>query len=138
MPCAKTKTLLKQETSKAKEEQLQIAVLAYQTALKSDEIMSIQQVAQHFQVPHSTLQNRINGHRSFLEVNVKKSWLADGLLDQVSRAKTSLTPRGTSDHELMRSSMRNWVNPLSLLVRNGFASGWRRQQGLQLRWQKQQ
>ena len=51
MPRAKTKTLLKQETSKAKEEQLQITVLAYQTALKSDEIMSIQQVAQHFQVP---------------------------------------------------------------------------------------
>src|SRR5258706_12289416 len=77
MPHTKTKTLLKQETSKAKEEQLQIAVLAYQTALKSDEIMSIQQVAQHFQVPHSTLQNRINGHRSVLEVNAKKSWLAD-------------------------------------------------------------
>jgi len=51
MPWAKTKTLPKQEASRAKEEQLQIAVLAYQTALKSNKIMSIQQVAQHFQVP---------------------------------------------------------------------------------------
>ena len=77
MPHTKTKTLLKQEASKAKEEQLQITVLAYQTALKSNEILSIQQVAQHFQVPCSTLQSRINGHRSVLEVNAKKSWLAD-------------------------------------------------------------
>ena len=77
MPRAKTKTLLKREASKAKEEQLQIAVLAYQTALKSNEIMSIRQVSQQFQVPRSTLQDRINGHRSVLEVNAEKSWLAD-------------------------------------------------------------
>ena len=77
MPRAKTKALLKQEASKAKEEQLQIAVLAYQTALKSNEIMSIRQVAQHFQVPRSTLQTRINGVRSVPEVNAEKSWLVD-------------------------------------------------------------
>src|SRR5258706_13519618 len=77
MPCAKTKTLLKREASKAKEEQLQIAVLAYQTALKSNDLMSIWQVSQQFQVPRSTLHDRINGHRSVLEVNAEKSWLAD-------------------------------------------------------------
>ena len=77
MPHAKTKALIKQETSKAKEEHLQAAVLAYETALKSNEILSIRQVAQHFQVPRSTLQHHISGHRSILEANAEKSWLAD-------------------------------------------------------------
>jgi len=77
MPHAKTQTLIKQETSKAKEEHLQAAVLAYQTALKSNEIMSIRQVAQLFQVPRSTLQNCISGHKSRLEANAEKSWLTD-------------------------------------------------------------
>ena len=77
MPHAKTKTLIKQEASRAKEEQLQAAVLAYQTALKSNEVLSIQQVAQHFQVPHRTLQDCINGLRSVLDVNAEKSWLSD-------------------------------------------------------------
>jgi len=77
MPCTKTKALIKQETSKAKEGHLQAAVLAYETALKSNEILSIRQVAQHFQVPCSTLQHCISSHRFILEANAEKSWLAD-------------------------------------------------------------
>ena len=83
-------------------------------------------------VRDETLQNRTNGNRSALEVNNKKSWLANEdsrvLVDFLNRqqAKASLTPRGTLDHELMGASVKNWVIPLSLLVKDGLTGGWRR------------
>jgi hypothetical protein len=74
---AKTKTVLKREASKAKEELLQHALVAYQEALASNEVLSVREAAQRFNVPKTSLQERINGRRPITESNAERSWLDD-------------------------------------------------------------
>jgi len=50
---------------------------AYQEALASDEVLSVCEAAWHFNVPKTSLQEHINGHRSILESNAERSWLDD-------------------------------------------------------------
>ena len=77
MARAKTITARKREASKAKEASLQRALAAYQEALASNEVLSVREAARRFDVPKSSLQERINGRRSKLESNAEKSWLDD-------------------------------------------------------------
>src|SRR5258706_12309794 len=66
---AKTISVHKRETSKAKEAWLQCALDAYQEALASDEVLSVREAAWHFNVPKTSLQKPINGPSSILESN---------------------------------------------------------------------
>ena len=77
MARAKTATVIKREASNAKEVQLQHALAAYQEALLSNEVLSVREAARRFNVPKTTLQERINGRRCVLEFNSEKSWLDD-------------------------------------------------------------
>ena len=58
---AKAQATLKREASKAKELALQHALATYQEALASNEVLSVCEVACHFNVPKTTLQEHING-----------------------------------------------------------------------------
>ena len=73
----KAAAVLKREASKAKEVQLQNALVAYQEALLSNEVLSVREAARHFNVPKTTLQEHIKGLRCVLEFNSEKSWLDD-------------------------------------------------------------
>ena len=77
MARAKTITVRKREASKAKEASLQRALAAYQEALASNEVLSVREAARRFNVPKTSLQERINGRRSILESNAERSWLDD-------------------------------------------------------------
>ena len=61
MARAKTIPACKREASKAKEASLQHALAAYQEALASNEVLSVREAARCFDVPKSSLQERING-----------------------------------------------------------------------------
>ena len=58
---AKSQAALKREASKAKELALQHALTMYQEALASNEVLSVREAARRFNVPRTTLQERING-----------------------------------------------------------------------------
>ena len=77
MARAKTATVLKRDASSAKEASLQRALAAYQEALASNEVLSVREAARRFNVPKTSLQERINGRRSILESNSERSWLDD-------------------------------------------------------------
>ena len=61
MAWAKTTTVLKRDASNAKEALLQCALAAYQEALASNEVLSVCEAAQRFNVPKTSLQEHING-----------------------------------------------------------------------------
>ena len=77
MARAKTSTALKRDASNAKEASLQQALAAYQEALTSNEVLSVREAARRFNVPKTSLQERINGRRSVLEFSAERSWLDD-------------------------------------------------------------
>ena len=73
----KSQAALKREASNAKELALQHALAMYQEALASNEVLSVREAARRFNVPKTTLQERINGRRSIISSNAEKSWLSD-------------------------------------------------------------
>ena len=77
MTWAKTSNALKRDASNAREAPLQCALAAYQEVLASDEVLSVCEAAQCFNVPKTSLQEHINEWRSILESNAKRSWLND-------------------------------------------------------------
>lgn len=77
MARAKTSAVLRRDASNAKEASLQRALVAYQEALASNEVLSVREAARRFNVPKTSLQQRINGRRPILEFSAERSWLTD-------------------------------------------------------------
>jgi|SRR5882757_3329106 len=104
MPRAKTITVRKREASKANEASLQRALAAYQEALASNEVLSVREAARRFNVPKTSLQERINGRRSILESNAERSWLDDTeskvIVDELIRSAAQGFP--DTKHHLRR------------------------------------